>query len=1023
MSTIAPPATAPTVPAPRRPNLRAALAADPSVGTANVLHKLIEHGAPLDRPTMAFDTAVDGHAPFHTFTLGELREAAARRAAWLYARGVRRRDPVAVYVSSSADCFLHFMAAAWIGAVPALMNPNIPGDIAAEFIRRLKATAMVTDAEHLDRLAASERGDDLGFAASMVFDAAGTGEADPAQAPALYKHHGEDPVVITHSSGTTRMPTATLHSHDSLFAATRLIRLGKPRARGTERILSALPAPHAAGIMTMNHALCNGSELLYLSRQDDGMQILETIERWRPSAVFGFAVTWSELARVDLTQRAVDSVALWFNTGDCAHETHIRHLVNAGSHDEVTREGVRRVPGSAFVDGLGSTEMGHSAWHITHTPTTNRYGRCVGRRHDFAEIVLFDPTTGEEVPDGGVGMAGMKSPTLAPSYWNNSVETYRNRWKGYYLTGDMMFKDDEGYYYHVDRFVDSVDLGDGNWLYTAMSEEKILRACPDIRDCTVVSAPTPDGVVSDVLLNLHDGADPDADRREAVLSALTPAAAATVRDVVVIGDDRLILGPTGKVRKFLMRQRHLAYLAGVWLPGLEGEPDQAPAPTRRLPVSFAGEGSGRGPLAWGQKDIWKAMVRQKSWLPLGGWRALEPGTTVEDVAGELAYLHGRFPSFRTRLTWDGGPVGQELSASGQTALDVFDTAGGQDPESLAEAVHHSYRHRAFDMREEWPIRMAVVRDGGVPTHLVVTMMHWALDVNGAAVMLRDVAARESGPLAGQQPLEQARWQGSEAGQRHNAKTLAHIEEVLRSVPARRFPAALAKPERQRYWQGRLVSPALSAAVPAISLRTGVDPSSVLGTLYAISLARLTGNEHAVLRPVVSNRFRPGVSGAVCHGAQSGVLSVHLAGTTYDEAVEVMRKAAMGALKHAYYDMDDYDALVARISAELGEDLDVGVFYNDRRLDTAPDPDAAAPSLEELEAARARAEHEWTLGKHDPLERVALHVEDSEQGLVLSFDLDTHVVSKENMLELVRGIEAAAVEAALDGAAPTGIGAP
>jgi hypothetical protein len=507
-----------------------------------------------------------------------------------------------------------------------------------------------------------------------------------------------------------------------------------------------------------------------------------------------------------------------------------------------------------------------------------------------------------------------------------------------------------------------------------------------------------------------------------VLAALTPAAAATVRDVVVIGDDRLILGPTGKVRKFLMRQRHLAYLAGVWLPGLEGEADEAPAPTRRVPVPFSGEGSGRAPMSWGQKDIWKAMVRQKSWLPIGGWRTLEPGTTVEDIAGELAYLHGRFPSFRTRLTWDGGPVGQELSAAGSNVLEIYDAAEGEDAESVAAAVHHAYRHRAYDMREEWPIRMAVVREAGVPTHLVVTMIHWALDVNGATVMLRDVAVRETAPLSGQQPLEQALWQNSEAGQRHNNKTLAHIEDLLRAVPARRFPADLAGPEKQRYWQGRFTSPALAAALPAISVRTGVDSSSVLGTLYAISLARLTGNEHAVLRPVVSNRFRPGISGVVCHGAQSGVLSVHLAGTTYDEAVEAMRKAAMGALKHAYYDMDDYEAMVGRISAERGEDIDVGVFYNDRRLDAAPGT-AAAPSLDELEAGRARAEHEWVLGKHDPLERVALHVEESEDGMVLWFDVDTRVLSKENTLELVRGIEAAAVEAALDGSAPTGIGAP
>jgi hypothetical protein len=65
-----------------------------------------------------------------------------------------------------------------------------------------------------------------------------------------------------------------------------------------------------------------------------------------------------------------------------------------------------------------------------------------------------------------------------------------------------------------------------------------------------------------VLLELHAGADPDVDRAPAIRAALTAAAAATLRRIVVIrDDDQLITGPTGKVRKFLMRQRHLAEMA------------------------------------------------------------------------------------------------------------------------------------------------------------------------------------------------------------------------------------------------------------------------------------------------------------------------------------------------------------------------------------------------------------------------------------------------------------------------------
>jgi acyl-coenzyme A synthetase/AMP-(fatty) acid ligase len=538
-------------------NIRARLAADPELGAGNVLSKLFEHGADPEGPGAAFDVPVDGHPAGTDLTLGQLRACVTARAAWWHARGIGPRDPVAVHVSGSADCLLNFLALTWLGAIPALVNQEIPGDIAADYIRRLRGVALVTDPGHRDRLA----GRDLGGLA-LHADTSEVGTADPAKAPAAYRHHPDDPIAITHSSGTTRMPTAVVHSSGSLFAATRLFRLAAPRARGAERILSTLPAAHAAGISALNMALCLRSDLLFLSTQNDGAAVVEAIERWKPTGVFGFAATWAQLARQDLSTRDLDSVSLWFNTGDCAHEPHIRRLVAVGSRETVTREGVRRIPGSRFVDGLGSTEMGHSAFHITHSKDTERYGRCVGVPHGFAEVALLDTATGDEVPVGQVGHLGLKAPTLAPGYWNDSAATYRARHHGYYLTGDLMYRDEEGYYFHVDRAVDAVDLG-GPWLYTAMSEERILAACSDVHDCTVVSVEVDGRVVTDVLLALHAGADPDADRTAAVRAALTDAAAATLRRVAVISEADLITGPTGKVRKFLMRQRHRAETAVV----------------------------------------------------------------------------------------------------------------------------------------------------------------------------------------------------------------------------------------------------------------------------------------------------------------------------------------------------------------------------------------------------------------------------------------------------------------------------
>ena len=544
-------------------NLRAVLAADQELGAGNVLLRLAEHGADMEMPRVTFDTDVDGIAAWTPLSLRTLTERVAARAEWFTRHGIGRRDPVAIYVTSAADVLLNFLALTWLGAIPALMNGGMPTDIAVEYIRRLRAVGVIIDADH-EGMAEHDLG------APILGDAAETGTGDPSAAPAHYRHHPDDPVAITHSSGTTRMPAAVVHSNRSLFAAVRAVRLTEPRQHGPVRELSAFPQGHTAGIIILNEALCNGYELLCLSGQGgafarSGEVVIDAIERWHPTAVYGFAVTWAELARYDLTQRDVSSVRFWSNSGDCAHEAHIRRLVAVGSHHAYRDGQVVSLPGSRFNDTLGSTEMGYGGFGISHRFDSDRYGRCVGKAQPFAEIILVDTQTGQEVATGEVGMVAMKSPTLALGYWNDSVNYFRTRLNGYYLTGDLMYRDEDGYFYHMDRVSDTVDLGGGNWLYTALSEERILTHCPDVRDCTILAVRGDDGqLVIEVLLLLAADADAARDRDGEVGAALGAAAGALPRRIVTVPDEEIVLGPTGKVRKFLMRERLLATSTGTF---------------------------------------------------------------------------------------------------------------------------------------------------------------------------------------------------------------------------------------------------------------------------------------------------------------------------------------------------------------------------------------------------------------------------------------------------------------------------
>jgi len=531
------------------PSIRATLARDTDIGAGNAVGIRMALGAGVDEPVITFDTAVDGHPAWQPLTVRQLDRLVAARAAALHGLGIGMRDPVAVIAPTAADTALTFLALARLGAIAALINPYLNIELAAEYVSRLGAVGLTTDAAHVEQLS----GYDLGT--PLLPDITTLGAGDPASAPRHYRHHGSDPAAITHSSGTTGLPKAVVHSHASLFAAIRY-RLTLPRPQGVERMLSALPCPHAAGLIVLNLALCNGGQLAMLSRQA-GPLVLDAIERWRPRAVVGFSTTWPNLLKADLTDRDLSSVALWWNTGDCAHEAHIRRLVVNGSRETVTSAGRSRQPGSVFVDGIGSSEMGHSHFYIAHTRDTNTYGRCIGRPHPFAKVVVLGPN-GEELPPGEVGELGTSSPTVSLGYWNDSALTYRTRVRGYFLTGDLVYRDEDGYFYHLDRKVDSVDLGGGARLYTADCEERILASCPDVLDCTVVAVPEAGQVVTDVLLQLERGADPGLDRTPQIRAGLDERVAATLRHVIAVDDDNIPLTPTGKVRKFVLRQRHRA---------------------------------------------------------------------------------------------------------------------------------------------------------------------------------------------------------------------------------------------------------------------------------------------------------------------------------------------------------------------------------------------------------------------------------------------------------------------------------
>lgn len=554
---------------------RARICSDTELGAGNVLHRLKAYGRPFDEPVLWTDgswRAPDGSHP-EVLTLARLHEAVETYAGWYAAQGVRPRDPVAVHSHSSTEFAVNFLALTALGAIPSFVNGDLPPEIAQAYVRRQGAVGAFTDREHHPVLS----GSGLGFCATADEIRPAHRELLPRSYP--YRHDPTDPVIISHSSGTTGMPKGVPHTHRTLMYA-QVHRLRYSTGADMERTLVGLPGAHNAMVATLLYCLLLRADIKLLSSRR-GTAVLDAIEEFRPSTVLAFAGTFGEMAAQDLTARDLSSVQVWFNTGDAAHEAHIRPLVRHGSHERIGRDLRRtRVEGSVFVDGLGSSEAGYSVFHNRHTKDTSAYARCVGKPISFAQAAVL-AEDGTPLPPGEVGRLGLKSPTLTPGYWNDSLTFHRLRLGGYWLTGDLAYQDEEGNFYHLDRAPDAIRTRSG-LLFSTRTEELLLRELPGLADCTVLGV-APEGVRADwdgdgeaeayALLQLADddgdgrggestGGDGDDVWTRRVNAALTDAGFPPVARALRMRPDDVAKGATGKVLKRVMRDRLAAFAAG-----------------------------------------------------------------------------------------------------------------------------------------------------------------------------------------------------------------------------------------------------------------------------------------------------------------------------------------------------------------------------------------------------------------------------------------------------------------------------
>ncbi|ACU72148.1 condensation domain protein [Catenulispora acidiphila DSM 44928] len=460
-------------------------------------------------------------------------------------------------------------------------------------------------------------------------------------------------------------------------------------------------------------------------------------------------------------------------------------------------------------------------------------------------------------------------------------------------------------------------------------------------------------------------------------------------------------------------------------------PDGCPSPgspiaaTRTLEVPFSGDAAGSGGLNWGQQHIFGAIRNLGSSMNMCAVRELPPGAAVEDYAEELSFYLNRFQAMRTLLRFEAEhPPIQIVHASGTVPLQIVDLYDDADATVAISELVAEHEQRSFDDEREFPIRMVLIRQAGVLTHLLTVLNHFATDGAGAFAMYEDFLHRD--PVTGLargpapiHPLDLTAQQATPAGRRQSDASLRYWEKQLAALPRRR-PTAAVPETGSRYRRATLRSVPLLLGATRIAHRLDCDVSAVLLGLFATALARLTGERPTAAQMLVSNRFRPGMADIVGNVSQSGLFVVDVTPGTLDDVIESAQRAVTRTYKYAYFDLEQWKALLAAVERDRGEDLAL-CYYNDRpsqRSGTAP---GAQPTPEAV-AEAAPGSIIWTdlpfFNEH--LMITIDNIPDDDTAITVLVSADTWHVPRKDMETLARTMESLAVAAAYDPATTTGV---
>ena len=371
------------------------------------------------------------------YTYQEFAELVRRVAGLLATHGVRKGDVVSLLLPNSVEYVIAYFACWHIGALAGPINSLLKPDEIDYVISNSEARALLVNSEFVTRIKNNN-------VEAIAFDNVEGISKTEMESPEITR---DDEAIIIYTSGTTGKPKGCLLTHGNVISNARQISswLGFSHA---DRLLTLMPLFHmnAVSVTTMSALYAGASTVV--SPKFSASRFWQIISDYQITS-FGSVATMLSM----LLSTYPDGVPAGLNTQQL-------RFAMCGSAP-VPAEVMKRFEETfdcLVVEGYGLSE---STCRSTFNPPDQRRrpGSCGLPIGNEMRVVDEDD---RDVPEGSLGEIVLRGENILKGYYKNpdaTASAFRNGW---FHTGDIGYRDADGFYFIVDRKSDMIIRGGEN---------------------------------------------------------------------------------------------------------------------------------------------------------------------------------------------------------------------------------------------------------------------------------------------------------------------------------------------------------------------------------------------------------------------------------------------------------------------------------------------------------------------------------------------------------------------------------